>query len=653
MRLTAAVMIAVVALSNSRLSNAVDYVRARRVQGQNREQRDVPRLQHFSTKEGRQSDGFVEDTAFWERYLTNEFSISMPTENPVPAPTSSPLPAPTKSPKPPPTPVPTDFPVVLPTPAPVPEPSAKPSTRFPTFIPVPPSDAPSGSPLNTPTAVPVTSPTETPDSTSTVPPTKSPSAAPVISPTDAPVSAPTVPPTKSPTAAPVVAPTKAPVATPTTDPPTDEPVGAPTARPIQRPSKAPVVSPTDMPTKSPVVAPTDLPTKAPVVVPTTEAPVIAPDKTLLEIIQDTPELSTLLTAIETADNNREIPPYIAEELNSTDPLTIFAPINGAFDAFETALPGYLDMLLTPEYGLHLFSILAYHVTSGTVSTADFPVTDLAMLAEGTVNVTGSSDSGFTVVTSTQVVDDASIVEPFDVLATNGILHSVDNLLVPRFVTENLMSALEFLQVTQGDNFSTLLRLIRAAGLETTLAELEGVTLLAPTNDAIPPETEQFLLAPGNEEILNATITYHVINQLFNYAAQSIPNILLVDTIQGEKIVVGLVTEGTDGVAVSYNQATQQGFFPVQYNIGYVIDRILVPTSLSTVVPRSVNNIMRDPSIKIEFSYVTHGGLNKGGASVDESLVEEMTTKKQSVSTVKAAGMMSDIDITVYVNGHEV
>lgn len=378
---------------------------------------------------------------------------------------------------------------------------------------------------------------------------------------------------------------------------------------------------------------------------------VTPDKTLLEVIQDTPELSTLLTAIDTADANREIPPYIAEELNATDSLTIFAPTNEAFDAFNAALPGYLDMLLTPEYGLHLFSILAYHVTSGAVSTADFPIADLAMLAEGSVNVT-ESEMGFSVVTSTEVVNSATILEPFDVRATNGILHLVDNVLVPRFVTQNLITALEFLQVTQGDNFSTLLRLIRAAGLETTLAELEGVTLLAPTNDAIPPETEQFLLAPGNEAILNATIYYHVIDQLFNYAAQSIPNILLVDTIQGEKIVVGLVTDGADGVAVSYNQATQQGFFPVQYNIAYVVDRILVPTSLSTVVPRSINNIMRDPSIKIEFSYATQRSNSKGELLVDESAAEEKTTKKHSVS-VKPHGMMSDIDVTIFVNGHAV
>jgi uncharacterized surface protein with fasciclin (FAS1) repeats len=443
-----------------------------------------------------------------------------------------------------------------------------------------------------------------------------------------------------------VAPTKVPVTTPT-NPPSDEPSA--------RPTPAPVVAPTDppknQPTKKPVVAPTDQPTAAPIVLPTTEAPAVAPDeRTLLQIIQDTPELSTFLTAIETSDRNREIPPFIAKELNATDALTVFAPINSGFDALETVVPGYLAMLLTPEFGLHLFSILGHHVTAGTITTADFPIADLPMFAEGSIDVTGSAETGFNVVSSSPA-EEATILEPFDIRATNGILHLVNQVLVPQFVTENLVSALEFFQDSEGDNFSTLLRLIRAAGLDMALAEMEGVTLLAPTNDAIPPETEQFLLAPGNEDILNATINYHIINQLFNYAAQSIPNILLVETLQGENIVVGLVRDGPDGVAVSYNQATQQGYFPVQQNIGYIIDRILVPTSLSTVVPRSINNVMRDPSIKLAFSYATTQDTKQGGYILEESAVQEKAAK--NTTKEQESDLSSDIDISVTVNGHAV
>ena len=695
MRLISAKTITVLALSSAGFSNAVDYVRTRQVQRQKRahdSQRKGPKMERFSQEENPRRDNFVEDLALWERFLISASSLSVSTQFPVTSPTNAPLKAPTKAPKR----VPTNVPVAKPTKSPVKEPTPAPSfnttgtpvTLLPTAAPVDaPVLAPTVLPVKSPTAAPVRSPTETPSLTPTAPPTNAPAATPVLSPTDAPisvltdsptnfpsdepsnapVSVPTDSPTNVPTASPVVAPTNTPVSAPSDSPtnvpsaspevaPTNAPVTTPTNppsdEPTTRPTRAPVGTPTappkNQPTKKPVVAPTDKPTAAPIVLPTTKAPAVAPDeRTLLQIIQDTPELSTFLTAIETSDRNREIPPFIAKELNGTDALTVFAPINSGFDALETVVPGYLAMLLTPEFGLHLFSILGHHVTSGSITTADFPIADLPMFAEGTIDVTGSAETGFNVVSSSPA-EEATILEPIDIRATNGILHLVNQVLVPQFVTENLVSALED---SEGNNFSTLLRLIRAAGLDMALAEMEGVTLLAPTNDAIPPETEQFLLAPGNEDILNATINYHVINQLFNYAAQSIPNILLVETLQGENIVVGLVRDGPDGVAVSYNQATQQGYFPVQQNIGYIIDRILVPTSLSTVVPRSINNIMRDPSIKLAFSYATTQDTKQGGFTLEESAVREKAAK--NATKEQENELSSDIDVSVTVNGHAV
>lgn len=315
--------------------------------------------------------------------------------------------------------------------------------------------------------------------------------------------------------------------------------------------------------------------------------------TLLEIVQATPELSNLLTAIETLDASRTIPPDLADVLSGPEDLTVFAPINSAFEAVEAVAPGYLAMLLTPNFGLQLFGILAYHVTSGVVTTDQFPIANLEMLQSGFVNVTETDVVSFSPVPAT-------VLEPFNIVASNGVAHLVNNVLIPRFVTQNLLTALLFFQATEGDNFSTLLRLVAAAGLEDTLAELEGVALLAPTNDAISPETEQYLLTPGNEEILVATLSYHVINEeMYNYAAQPIPSVDLRSTLQGERIVVGVIEEPE--FRSSFNAATQLGYFPVQQNNGYVIDMILVPPSLSTVVPRTFAGLWRDPTITVEYS----------------------------------------------------
>lgn len=295
-----------------------------------------------------------------------------------------------------------------------------------------------------------------------------------------------------------------------------------------------------------------------------------------------PDLSTLLSAIETADRNRMIPPFLAQELNDTKAsLTIFAPINSAFQALNSIIPGYLAMLLTPAFGLQLTDILSYHVTQGRVTTNRFPITNLQMLAAGTVNTT-AANGAFQVNSFSSVP--AKLLPPVDVSATNGVAQVVDNVLVPQFVGENIITALRRKSAAENNRFSKFLNLLMLSGLDTVLANTTGVTLLAPTNAAISTLTEQFLSQPANADVLRSVVKYNVISEMFNYAAQSVPNILLKKTLEGENIVVGLVITMNNSVTVSYNQATQQGFFLSRANIGYVIDRLLIPPTLTTVVP---------------------------------------------------------------------
>jgi uncharacterized surface protein with fasciclin (FAS1) repeats len=268
-------------------------------------------------------------------------------------------------------------------------------------------------------------------------------------------------------------------------------------------------------------------------------------------------------------------------------LTAFAPTNEAFAVIEMNSPELFEMLLTPPFGLHLFDLIAYHVAMGVFLASFFPLTNLQMLAAGTVNVTVEGNSSF--VESFSPLRAQVVVE--DVLASNGVAQVVDNVLGPRFLTQNLVDYLVFTEVTQAPIYTKLLRLVTAAGLAETIAGLTDVTLLAPINEGIPQETEDFLLAPGNEEILTEVLLYHIIDEVFNYADQQIPNILLVSTLQMENIVVGIVEQGDGSVSTSYNQATQLDYFPVAQNLGYSIDLILVPPSLSTVVPRGDTEVV--------------------------------------------------------------
>ena len=99
-------------------------------------------------------------------------------------------------------------------------------------------------------------------------------------------------------------------------------------------------------------------------------------------------------------------------------LNITAPTNEAF----AALPeGTLDTLLLPENINTLTEILTYHVVAGEVPSTSLVTGDVETVNGATVAVT-VSDSGIT-------VNDANVITP-DIVASNGIIHIIDKVLLP-------------------------------------------------------------------------------------------------------------------------------------------------------------------------------------------------------------------------------
>ena len=125
--------------------------------------------------------------------------------------------------------------------------------------------------------------------------------------------------------------------------------------------------------------------------------------------KDPANFSTLVAAINAAG--------LVETLNGEGPFTVFAPTNEAFAALPA---GVLDALLLPENKDALIKILTYHVVPGTVLAADIADGDVATV-EGQ-NVTLSTANGVT-------VNGAKVVTA-DVIASNGVIHVIDAVLVP-------------------------------------------------------------------------------------------------------------------------------------------------------------------------------------------------------------------------------
>ena len=80
----------------------------------------------------------------------------------------------------------------------------------------------------------------------------------------------------------------------------------------------------------------------------------APDKTIVQTAQENADLSTLVTALQTAG--------LVDTLNGQGPFTVFAPTNEAFAKLDPAL---LQQLLTTDVST-LREILLYHVVAGQI-----------------------------------------------------------------------------------------------------------------------------------------------------------------------------------------------------------------------------------------------------------------------------------------------
>jgi uncharacterized surface protein with fasciclin (FAS1) repeats len=133
---------------------------------------------------------------------------------------------------------------------------------------------------------------------------------------------------------------------------------------------------------------------------------------VVALAQDTPDLSTLVTAVSTAK--------LGDTLQGDGPFTVFAPTNAAFKELGDE---QVQSLLERENRDQLTKVLTYHVVPGTLTAADLSDGQkLETVAGETLTV--KVDGG------TVMVDDASVVQP-DVEASNGVVHVIDGVLTPQ------------------------------------------------------------------------------------------------------------------------------------------------------------------------------------------------------------------------------
>lgn len=110
---------------------------------------------------------------------------------------------------------------------------------------------------------------------------------------------------------------------------------------------------------------------------------------------------------------------LVDTLKGDGPFTVFAPTDAAFDALPE---GTVENLLKPENRDQLIAILTYHVVAGKVLASDVVGLSEATSVQGdTIDITVKSGS--------VQVDQANVVKT-DVLASNGVIHVIDRVILP-------------------------------------------------------------------------------------------------------------------------------------------------------------------------------------------------------------------------------
>ena len=121
-----------------------------------------------------------------------------------------------------------------------------------------------------------------------------------------------------------------------------------------------------------------------------------------------PELSTLAGLVQKAG--------LTETLRGAGPFTVFAPTNEAFKAVPAKT--LEELAANPA---RLTAVLTYHVLPARVSAADVKVGN-AKTVEGSNLALGKAGTFVT-------VEDAMVQTP-DIAATNGVIHTIDRVLLP-------------------------------------------------------------------------------------------------------------------------------------------------------------------------------------------------------------------------------
>ncbi len=272
---------------------------------------------------------------------------------------------------------------------------------------------------------------------------------------------------------------------------------------------------------------------------------------------------------------------LVSALQADGPFTVFAPTDDAFAAAGIDLSTF-D---TDEENATLSDILLYHVVSGSVAASD--VTD-GMSAEAL----NGDDLSFTVSDGSVMVNDATVTTA-DVMASNGIIHVIDKVLMPPADLADIPT------VAQGTGIHTsLVAAVVQAELLTTLQGDGPFTVFAPTDDAFAAAGIDLaaLDTVEGKAALTDILLYHVVSG-------AVPSSAVTDGMSATA-VNGDDLSFTVGEGVMVNDASVVlADVPASNGVIHVIDKVLMPPADEPALPEGCDYVI---------------GIDESGYAYDET-----------------------------------
>jgi len=138
----------------------------------------------------------------------------------------------------------------------------------------------------------------------------------------------------------------------------------------------------------------------------------APSKDIVDTAVAAGSFKTLAAALQAAG--------LVDVLKGAGPFTVFAPTDAAFAKLPA---GTVEELLKPENKAQLVAVLTYHVVPGKVMAAQAATLSSAKTVNGAALAIHAMGG--------KVMIDGATVTSADIAATNGVIHVIDTVMLPK------------------------------------------------------------------------------------------------------------------------------------------------------------------------------------------------------------------------------